>query len=61
MLAVIWSKYECGIGVVELARDREHLCFREAIRVEYDTGRVTGEAITREGIYLVYLDLSCHE
>ena len=37
------------------------LRFGEAVRVQYNPGRVTGEAITREGIDLVNLDLSCHE
>src|SRR6266850_6118194 len=61
VLAVIRRKNESRVGVVELARNGEHLCFGESICVEHDTGWVTGEAIAREGIYLVNLNLSCHE
>src|SRR5882757_7016772 len=60
VLTVVRRENESRIGVIELACNREHLCFREAIRVEHNTGRVTGEAITCEGVDLVDLDLSCH-
>jgi hypothetical protein len=61
VLAVVRRKNECRIGIVELARNGEHLCFGESICVEHDPGWVTGEAFAREGIYLVNLDLSCHD
>ena len=51
---------ECGVGVVELARDGEHLCFRQTVRVEHDAGRISGEALAGEGIDLMNLDLSRH-
>src|SRR5581483_8303381 len=60
VFAVLRRENECRIRIVELARDREHLRFREAVRIEHNPGWVTGEAITREGIELVNLDLSCH-
>ena len=61
VLAVLRRENEGRVRVVELASDREHLRFSESFGVEDHPGRVTGEAITREGIYLVNLDLSCHE
>src|SRR5262249_25944593 len=61
IVAVLRSQDECRIGVVELARNGEHLRFRETIRVEHNSGRVTGEAFAGESIDLVNLDLSCHE
>jgi len=60
VLAVVRRENESRVGVVELARNGEHLCFGESVCVEHDAGWVTGEAIAREGIYLVNLDLSCH-
>ena len=51
---------EGGLGVVELARDGEHLRFRERVGVEHDAGRITGEGLTGERIDLMDLDLPRH-
>ena len=54
------SEDESGIGIVQLARDREHLRFRELIPVEDDTGGIPCEAFAGERIDLVDLDLARH-
>ena len=58
VVAVVRRQDESRIGIVELARDREHLGFGEAVGIQHDTGRVAGEALAREGINLVDLNLS---
>ena len=51
---------EGGLGVVELARDGEHLRLRERIGVEHHARRVTGEGLTGECVDLMNLDLPRH-
>ena len=51
---------ERGIGVVELARNREHLDVVEAVGVQHDTRRIAGEGRACEGIDLMNLDTAHH-
>src|SRR5437879_13353468 len=51
------GEYEGGLGVVELARDGEHLRLGERIGVEHRTGRVSGDGFAGERVNLRTLDL----
>ncbi len=51
---------ECRVGVVQLARDREHLGLGQSVGVEHDARGISCEALAGECIYLVNLDLACH-
>ena len=51
---------ERGVGIVELARDGEHLGVGEAIRIEHHARGIAGERCAGEGIDLVNLDFSRH-
>ena len=51
---------EGGLGVVQLARNGEHLRLRERVGVEHDPGRIAREGLAGERIDLMDLDLPRH-
>ncbi len=51
---------ECRVRVVEFACDGEHLRFTQSIGVEHDSRRIPREALARERIDLMNLDLARH-
>ena len=56
----VGGEYERRIGVVELARNRKHLGFVEAVCVQNDPRRIAGEGRAGEGIDLMNLDTAHH-
>jgi hypothetical protein len=53
-------QHERRIGIVQLARDAAHFVVRAHVGGQDDTGRVSGELPSREGIDLKYMDTTRH-
>ena len=58
--AAIGREDEGGVGIVELARDREHLGFVETVGIQHHARRIAGEWRARERIDLMDLDTARH-
>ena len=60
VIGPVGREYECGIGVIELTRNREHLGVIEAVGIEHHARRIAGEGRARESIDLMNLDTARH-
>src|ERR1700730_6447960 len=60
VIRAVRGEDEGGLGVVELARDGEHLRLGERIGIQHHPGRVSGEGFAGERVNLMNLDLTRH-